>query len=189
MEFLTSPSVSPLLLPTESEPNLMGIARKKLIFTLMFLRLNVLLLKTLIIIFDIKMGGGWLSCHVHTLTCQHQLAHVLCHQYHCVLLGIISEIEIHITIWTNTLCSLNKYILQFGQIHFVGCYVHALTCHHQLASVVPNLPSLSFTGDHIKGHDTFYNFDKYMQFGQILLPIWTNTNTMKVEYSPDIECL
>ena len=30
-----------------------------------------------VIIVDIKTGVGWLSCHVHALTCQHQLARVV----------------------------------------------------------------------------------------------------------------
>ena len=78
------------LMGTKCEPNLVGFAKKGSI------EKNIDL--GCVIMVDIKTGVGWLSCHVHALTCQHQLARVVA--------GIISNDD-------------NKYILQFGQIHSV----------------------------------------------------------------------
>ena len=91
--------------------------------------------------------------------------------------------KIHLSVWTNTFYSLNKYILQFEQIHFIIWIAGAGQIRRLRCSVFAiwtntfsNLDkyTLKFKQIHLATWtNTFSNLDKYtLQFGQIHLAIW-----------------
>ena len=85
-----------------------------------------------------------------------------------------------ILIWTNTFCNLDKYIFQFGQIHF-SIWTNTIWTNTIWTNTICN--SESHGVQQRRGEERLWRkmrwnsyLDKYIyQFGQIQFAIWTNT--------------